>query len=57
MRRFAGRPWLAAACASFIASAVSLFVFPPLWPILVSIGLACLTVDIARPEPPPPADD
>jgi hypothetical protein len=56
MKRFAGRPWMAAAFTSFVISAVSLFGIPPLWPLAVSLGLAFMTLEMTRPGPPPPDD-
>jgi hypothetical protein len=56
MTRFAGRPWMAAAFASFVVASLSLFVVAPLWFIALPLGLACLTLDMTRPRPAPPDD-
>ena len=57
MSRFAGRPWMAAAFASFVISTLILFVLAPVWPLPVSLGLTFLTLDLTRASPLPPDDE
>jgi hypothetical protein len=59
MARFAGRPWMAGAFATFVIAALTLFIFPPLWFLLIAVGLALVVLDMTRaaPLPPLPPDD
>ena len=54
MHRFVGRPWMAAAFATFVIAALALFIFPPFWFLLIAAGLAFVVLDMTRPAPLPP---
>jgi uncharacterized membrane protein YfcA len=56
MRRFAGRIWLAAAFFTFAIGFVASIAYIPFGIVTVPLGLAFLTLDMARPEPLPPSE-
>ena len=53
MARFAGRPWIATAFATFAIGFIASFIYVPFGIISVPLGLAFLTLDMTRPGPPP----
>jgi uncharacterized membrane protein YfcA len=54
MGRFGGRPWLAAAFATFVIGFLASFIYIPFGIVIVPLGLAFLTLDMSRPAPLPP---